>query len=89
MKLDGSPVKAGDLLHHMSLGQVSVTSVDEATATVKAFSGQTFIVDSAGRVNGRELVFWHDPVVIRPPKDDAAFRALLPIFSQLHAMVKS
>lgn len=67
--LDNSPINLNDSVYDLVYGVGSVTSVTDTVISVKFKNGRTLSYDVGGRINGIRRLFWHDPLIIAPPKN--------------------
>lgn len=73
--MDGSPVHIGDVVYVLGLGAGTVSSVrDDGGFTVKTAGGEAYYRDG-GYIGNQRRVYWHDPLIIIPPKDNKLWDA--------------
>ena len=92
--IDGVEVKIGDTVFVLGFGHATVTSIsDDGSFTVKVGRSGTQLIRSGGYIGNSRRVFWHDPFIIVPPKDDRlwqAFRSMaLNDYAQLVELFRS
>lgn len=90
-KLDGHEVKVGDLVIDLILGGGTVEELTSNNSMRVAFEGgRVFSFDDGVRTNSgqRRTLFWHDPVIVQPPKDAAVWGAVRSAIQTMDAQFK-
>ena len=71
MKLDGFDVEPGDPVYDLFFGDGMVKSLTADDRAVVQFGQRVFTYDSRGvGQHGRRSLYWHNPIVLVPMKDD-------------------
>ncbi|WP_333679886.1 hypothetical protein [Dyella sp.] len=74
MKLDGYDVEAGDPVYDLFHGEGRVKSVTADGHAVVVFGGRFMTYDDRGiGQHGRRSLYWHNPILLTPMKDEAAW----------------
>lgn len=77
MELQGFPVTQGCTVFHQHYGYLTVVRVDSTNFYIQPGpSGPLLPVTREGHVSGRRVVFWHNPIIIEPPKSAAVWDLL-------------
>lgn len=67
--IDGYNVNVGDTVYIIGVGRGTVSSIaDDGSFSVKVGRGVQHFSDG-GMVGNTRRVYWHDPVIMNPPKD--------------------
>ena len=61
-------VKMNDIVYDISNGRGKVVALTDSTIEVKFDSGLRITFSPGGYLFGVRRLFWHDPLVIDPPK---------------------
>lgn len=72
MQIAGRTVKQGDTLYHTGIQSwVTVVGFDTSGAALARFSNgqseRTFLVTGGGFINGKRVLYWHEPLVLDLP----------------------
>ena len=74
MKLDGFDVEAGDAVYDLLHGDGRVKSVTVDDHAVVVFGQRFLTFDDRGiGPHGRRSLYWHNPILVVPMKDEAAW----------------
>ena len=74
--IDDVEVKIGDVVYVLGSGQAEVISVsNDGSFTVKIGSRGTQLIRNGGYIGNSRRVFWHDPFILVPPKDQTLWLA--------------
>lgn len=72
MRMDGFEVKAGDAVYDLFQGDGRVASVTADSHAVVVFGARSLTFDERGiGQHGRRSLYWHNPVLVVPMKDEA------------------
>lgn len=90
--IDGYPVVPGDSVWVQGTGAGMVARVDDKGGFwVKLSGGETYF-RSGGYAGTTRRVYWHDPILVNPPKNLklwAAYRTMTQeLFKQLDTLIK-
>lgn len=72
--IDGHPVRVGDNVFVLGVGNGAVTKVATDGFYVKTSRGESHY-RSGGFVGNQRRVFWHNPVFMLPPKNKKLWKA--------------
>ena len=67
--MDGSEVKLGDSVYVTAIGSGTVVAVSSDGGFTVKVGNSMFSIRADGYVGNVRKVYWHDPMVIVPPKD--------------------
>lgn len=94
MRLQGQEVEVEDKVYDLLEGWGSVSSVDLSKITVKFAGNVYYSYNSAGKRIGNtparfpKFLFWQDPIVMLPLKDDTKWQTMKEIFFNAHESIK-
>lgn len=86
LELDGSEIKIGDSVYDIANGYGAVAEIRDRFFTVQFLNRRRITFKDNGMLNGMRRVFWHNPLVIAPPKSEArwdSFKLLIVSIKQL------
>jgi hypothetical protein len=69
MKLDGYDLYVGDKIYDLALKQWAVVKEVRENSFIAAVKNTTHTYFTDGMRNDRKAAFWHEPLLIIPPKD--------------------
>ena len=75
MILDGYELYVGDNVYDTQYKQWVVVKEVKQNSFVGAIKGRTYTYTGNGFVNGTKVAFWHEPILIVPPKDVNLWRS--------------
>ncbi|MBE2895715.1 hypothetical protein HPC38_02325 [Pasteurellaceae bacterium HPA106] len=71
--MDGVLVEVGDQVHHLTLGNGVVETIEKGTARIRMNKGGGIKnMSEGGYTNGSRLFFWGEPTIIAPVKGEIA-----------------
>lgn len=77
MKLDGDPVRVGDLVFDILLGiSGTVQTVNGANFTLAFGNGRRLTYHGNGQIATVKRAYWRDPVLIVPGKQEPRWSAI-------------
>lgn len=86
--MDGAEVHIGDTVYVLGIGAGTVSSVrDDGGFTVKTAGGEAYY-RAGGFVGNQRRVFWHDPMIIVPPKDNRLWETYKAMTKNVYAMLE-
>ena len=68
MAINNSEVKRSDIIYDILNGRGNVATVDTNSIEVLFDNGRRMTFDATGHLNGVRRLFWHNPIMIDPPK---------------------
>lgn len=86
--LDNEPVLLNDLVFDMMYGKGEVVSFDDNAMQVLFANGRKITYDTTGHLNGIRRVYWHNPLIITPPKDETKWNAFLHVIVGVYNFMK-
>ena len=75
-KLDNEFIDIQDEVFDIINGSGRVLETTPNSITVRFTNNRKMTFDQSGNYNGTRRIFWHNPIVIAPEKDPAAWSAL-------------
>lgn len=94
MNLDGQKVNVGDSVYDILEGQGQVAGMDSTVFLVRFGQRVSYTYNSAGQRTGNtpsrfpRLLFWQDPIVMIPVKEEAKWLAMKNIFLNAYTSLK-
>ena len=82
-------VAIGDTVYDVTQGSGTVVSTMFNSIQVKFKNGVSINYDDTGHYAGVRRLYWHNPVVLEPPKDRALWDTLSPIITSIHNLLKA
>lgn len=79
LQLDGFDINIGDKVYDIANGYGNVSEVTDNKFTVLFLNRRRLTFKGNGNLSGVKRVFWHDPLILAPPKDAAEWRHLIHI----------
>ena len=74
--LNNEPVMENDKVYDLVLGYGTVVSLRFGEIHVRFASGIRITYDGTGHYGGVRRLYWHNPVVVEPPKSQRGWDAL-------------
>lgn len=71
LELDGAVINIGDRVYDIANGYGSVSDINDRFFTVQFLNRRRLTFKDNGMLNEVRRVFWHNPLVIAPPKSEA------------------
>ena len=90
MKLHGQDVQVQDYVHDLLEGKGRVIVATDSEIIVRFSNSRTYSYNSAGSRVGNvpsrlpPLLYWHNPIVVNPPKKMSNWDALKELFLKAH-----
>ncbi len=88
LELDGEVVSVGDSVYDIANGYGKVTDIRDRYTTVLFLNRRRITFKDNGRLNGVRRLFWHDPLIIAPPKNAARWQHLIKIVVGVRGMLE-
>lgn len=85
--LDNQNVTAGDQVYDLVWGYGTVTSTMFDTIQVRFGDGRGINYTSVGEYGGVRRLYWHNPIVIPPPRDNRLWGTLTQIMQTVAAQL--
>lgn len=82
--LNNEVVNIGDKVYDVAKGYGSVVSTQFNEIQVRFNDGQRITYDSVGKYAGVKRLYWHNPVVIEPTKDNKLWGTLVNCLKSIH-----
>lgn len=87
LQLDGTELKLGDRVYDLSNGYGEVSDITASDFTVLFANKRRLTFDSGGLLRGVRRVFWHDPLILAPPKDVAEWQHLIRLVVSVQGLI--
>lgn len=81
--LNGEPVSVNDRVYDISKGGGIVIELAYGEIRVQLDDGSQTHYDSEGNQNGKRFLYWHNPVVIDPPRNETKWVLLKSILETI------
>lgn len=86
--LNNENVLVNDRVYDLTQGYGTVVDTAFNEIAVRFDNGTRIAFDSTGHYAGTRRLYWHNPVVIEPTKDNALWEMLKACLSSIHSYVK-
>lgn len=86
--INGENVSVGDKVYDVTQGYGDVISTMYDNIQVHFKTGVRISFDSTGHYAGVRRLYWHNPVVIEPSKDNHLWQSLANIMSTVYNLLK-
>lgn len=87
MLFHGEPVNVGERVFHIRYGMIEVVEVHPSYFIAEGV-GKRHHVTSEGMTMGMQLVFWHNPWVLIPPKNKVLWDKVVAIAQAISNIIK-
>lgn len=81
-------VSVGDKLYDIVYGYGEVTSLQYGDITVLFNKKQRIVFDHSGSLGGVRRLYWHNPVVVEPPKNSSLWGVLVACIKPIYEHLK-
>ena len=89
LQLDGAELNLHDRVYDLTNGYGEVTDVAKDNFTVLFANRRRLTFDEGGLVRGVRRLFWHDPLILAPPKDAAEWQHLIRIVVSVQGLISA
>lgn len=83
--INNTNVMVGDQLYDIAYGYGSVLAADDREILMRFPDGRRIHYTAQGFYGGTRRLYWHNPVVIEPPKENDRWRVLVDCLTTIHA----
>ena len=87
MELDGVILQLQDIVYDLSNGYGRVTDIDTHNFTVLFGNRRRITFMNKGKIGGVRRLFWHDPLILAPPKDLAEWEHLIRLVVSIKSLI--
>lgn len=87
--LDGTELNLRDRVYDLTNGYGEVTDITVDFFTVVFTNRRRLTFDDGGTIRGIRRVFWHDPLILAPPKDAAEWQHLIRIVVSVQGLISA
>lgn len=87
LQLDGTELKLGDQVYDLTNGYGNVSDVTTSNFTVLFVNKRRITFDAGGLLRGVRRVFWHDPLILAPPKNAAEWQHLIRLVVSIQGLI--
>lgn len=89
LKLDGNVLNLSDRVYDLVNGYGDVTDITNRGFTVTFYNRRRITFEVDGTVGNTRRIFWHDPLILAPPKDPAEWNNLIRLVISVQALITS
>jgi hypothetical protein len=89
MQLDGYDIYVSDKVYDLQLKQWAVVKEVRENSFIAAVKNTTHTYFTGGLRNDRKAAFWHEPLLIIPPKDVGKWNAESKAYTQIVSAVNT
>ena len=87
LKLDGTELKLHDRVYDLMNGYGDVTETTNSGFTVTFYNRRRLTFEVGGTIGDIRRVFWHDPLILAPPKDATEWQHLIRIVVSVQGLI--
>lgn len=87
--LDDTELTLRDRVYDLTNGYGEVTDVTSHGFTILFTNRRRITFDVGGYLQGVRRVFWHDPLILAPPKDATEWQHLIRIVVSVHGLISN
>lgn len=88
-RLDGEFIDIGDSVFDIINGSGSVIESNSSGITVRFGNNRKMTFTTGGEYNKTRRIFWHNPIILAPEKDGAAWQGLVTAIAGLTNYVRA
>lgn len=86
--LNNENVSVGDRVYDLTQGWGEVIDTTFNEIAVRFDTGIRIAFDSTGHYGGVRRLYWHNPIVVEPPKDNSLWATLTACISAVYGHLK-
>lgn len=87
LQLDDTELRLNDRVYDLTNGYGDVSDVSDSGFTVLFLNRRRISFEAGGTLRGVRRVFWHDPLILAPPKDAAEWQHLIRIVVSVQGLI--
>lgn len=89
LQLDDAELKLNDRVYDLTNGYGKVSDVSDTGFTVLFLNRRRISFEVGGTLQGVRRVFWHNPLVVAPPKDEAQWQHLIRVVVGVQGLISA
>lgn len=87
LHLDDTELALSDRVYDLVNGYGDITDISNQGFTVTFYNRRRITFEVDGTIGGVRRVFWHDPLILAPPKDAAEWQHLIRLVVSVQGLI--